>query len=78
MFVDWEKAIPKPPQDVLDGCQKVTMFGLRKPHEKKRWAVQHCKSFVYMDTGYWSGDDGVYTFYFGDEADKLMFLLKWK
>jgi hypothetical protein len=75
MFVDWEKAIPKPPKELLDKCHTVTLGG-SKPHLKRRWASTYCQSFVYMDTGTdWINPS--YIFYFMEEADKIMFALKY-
>jgi hypothetical protein len=48
----------------------------------KRWAREHCKSYVWaelVDTTDVSYDyDSVCAFYFGDEQDHLMFTLKYK
>jgi hypothetical protein len=75
MFVtDWEKAMPAPPKEVLDQCYKVHYKG-PKPHLKKRWALNHCDSYVWMDVDF-GLDDATYIFYFAKEADKLMFALK--
>lgn len=75
MFVDWEKAIPKPPKELLDQCHCVVIGGT-KPHLKRRWASVYCQSFVYMDFEMdWPNPK--YTFYFIDEADKIMFALKY-
>jgi hypothetical protein len=48
----------------------------------KKWARAHCQSFVWaelVDTSDVSYQyDSVSAFYFSQEADKLMFALKWK
>lgn len=81
MFVtDWEKSIPKPPKALLEKC--FTVYSTEsKPHIKKRWALKHCNSFVFMDVEWLvdgRGGTDTYIFYFGTEEDKLMFALKWK
>lgn len=73
-YIDTE-AIPKPSKEILEKCHTVVLTGSR-PHLKRKWAQKHCQSFVYMD---WSNDldDYRYIFYFYDEADKIMFALKY-
>jgi hypothetical protein len=72
---DWIDALPKPSKDKLALCHSVISKD-SKPHLKKRWALEHCDSFVYMDVD-WSGpDEPSYVFYFLEEKDKLMFAIK--
>jgi hypothetical protein len=48
----------------------------------KKWAREHCQSFIWaelVDTSDVSYNyDSVSAFYFTTEADKIMFALKWK
>lgn len=77
MFVvDIEKSLPKPPREILEKCYKVELKGT-KPYLKKRWALAHCDSYFYMDVDWTELEDPTYIFYFYNEADKLMFALKY-
>jgi hypothetical protein len=77
MFVmDWEKAVPKPPKELLDQCYTVKSKS-SKPHLKKRWAFEHCDSYVWMDVEFGGIEGDTYVFYFAKEADKIMFALKY-
>jgi hypothetical protein len=74
-YLDWEKSVPKPPKELLDQCHKVNYRG-PKPHLKKRWALAHCDSYVWMDVEFGGIDGDTYIFHFTKEADKIMFALK--
>ena len=77
MFVtDWEKSIPKPPKVLLEQCYTVRSTS-PKPHLKKRWALAHCDSYVWMDVEFGGIEGDTYVFYFSKEADKIMFALKY-
>ena len=72
-----------PPRDLLDQCYQVLLPDPPEPMWRmKRWAREHCKSYVWaelVDTTDVSYDyDSVCAFYFSDEQDKLMFTLKYK
>jgi hypothetical protein len=72
-----------PPRDLLDACFVVHLADPPVPMWKmKKWAREQCQSFVWaelVDTSDVSYNyDSVSAFYFGTEADKIMFALKWK
>jgi hypothetical protein len=77
-ITNWEG----PPKELLDKCFQVLIGDPVKPWELKRWAIKHCKSYIWMeevDTSDVSGQfDIVCSFYFLDDKDALMFRLKWK
>jgi hypothetical protein len=71
-----------PSQDLLDKCYQVLIPDHQEPLWKmKRWAKTYCQSFVWMElidtTDVSYRYDSVTAFYFGDEQDKLMFMLKY-
>jgi hypothetical protein len=71
-----------PPRNLLDACFVVHLSDPTIPMWKmKRWARDHCKSYVWselVDTSDVSyAYDSICAFYFGDEQDKLMFALKY-
>jgi len=81
MYVNNHKI--SPPRDLLDKCYQVLIPDHQEPLRKmKQWARQHCQSFVWMelidtsDVSYTY--DSVTAFYFGNEQDQLMFMLKYK
>jgi hypothetical protein len=72
-----------PPRTLLDQCYQVLLPDSEEPIWRiKKWALEHCQSFIWaelVDTS--DGDynyDSVSAFYFSKEADKIMFALKWK
>jgi hypothetical protein len=72
-----------PPRTLLDQCYQVLLPDSEEPIWRiKKWALEHCQSFIWaelVDTS--DGDynyDSVSAFYFSEEADKIMFALKWK
>jgi hypothetical protein len=72
-----------PPRTLLDQCYQVLLPDSEEPLWRiKKWALEHCQSFIWaelVDTS--DGDynyDSVAAFYFSEEADKIMFALKWK
>lgn len=72
-----------PPKELLARCHTVLIPDPKTPPFKmKKWALEHCQSYVWMDevdvydVSY--EFDAIYGFYFGTEADKIMFALKWK
>jgi hypothetical protein len=72
-----------PPRELLDQCHRVFLSDPEEPMWRmKKWAREHCQSFVWaelVDTSDVSYQyDSVSAFYFSQEADKLMFALKWK
>jgi hypothetical protein len=72
-----------PPRALLDQCYQVLLPDSEEPIWLiKKWARAHCQSFVWaelIDISDASYDyDSVSAFYFGKEADKIMFALKWK
>ena len=74
-----------PPQELLDKCIRVLITDekmLDPPHKMKRWALEHCQSFVWMEETDVSDNsirwDYIYAFYFYEEKDALMFQLKYK
>lgn len=86
---NWDGGPPKPSSKLLDQCVQILLTDEdieRKnktvPWRVRHWAIQNCKSFVYMeeqevsDVSYeW---DYIYAFYFGNEKDANWFELKWK
>jgi hypothetical protein len=74
-----------PPRELLDQCHQVLINDENTdgaPWKMKRWASQHCQSFVWMEeqdvsdvSPNW---DYIYAFYFYEEKDKILFALKWK
>ena len=74
-----------PPRELLDKCCQVLIDDeqlAEPPWKMKRWASQHCQSFVWMEeqdvsdvSPNW---DYIYAFYFYEEKDALMFQLKYK
>jgi hypothetical protein len=50
--------------------------GFESRYEPLAWALAHCPSYITNDA---VQKQGVYyyRFYFGDEGDRMMFLLKW-
>jgi hypothetical protein len=71
-----------PPQKVLDACFVTYLSDPIDPMWKmKRWTIEHCKSFVWaesVDTSDVSYEyDSTCAFYFGEESDKLLFVLKY-
>lgn len=83
---DYKKMVP--PQEILNKCYQIIISdndagGAGEPFWKiKKWALAHCKSFVWMDVSDVSDVslyyDELATYYFGDERDALMFKLKYK
>lgn len=85
----WQNDSLEPPEQLLNQCYIVLLTDddIEKNHHTtpwavKRWAIQNCKSFVWMqeqdvaDVSYqW---DYIYAFYFGEEKDANWFQLKWK
>ncbi len=72
-----------PSQDLLDKCYQVLIPDHQEPLWKmKRWAKTYCQSFVWMElidtTDVSYHYDSVTAFYFGDEKDQLMFMMKYK
>jgi len=72
-----------PPRTLLDQCHQVFLSDPIEPMWRmKKWARAHCQSFVWaelVDTSDVSYNyDSVSAFYFIEEADKIMFALKWK
>jgi len=72
-----------PPRALLEQCHQVILSDPTEPMWRmKKWARTHCQSFVWaelVDTSDVSYDyDSVSAFYFIEEADKIMFALKWK
>jgi hypothetical protein len=72
-----------PPRALLDQCHQVLLPDTEEPMWRiKKWAQTHCQSFVWSelvdtsDVGY--NYDSISAFYFSEEADKIMFALKWK
>ena len=72
-----------PPRTLLDQCYQVLLPDSEEPIWRiKKWALEHCQSFIWaelVDTS--DGDynyNSVSAFYFSEEADKIMFALKWK
>jgi hypothetical protein len=71
-----------PPAEVLDACfvaylpDPSTAFW-----RMKKWALNNCNSFIWaglVDTSDFDYKyDNVTAFYFGEEQDKLMFMLKY-
>lgn len=45
-------------------------------YEPLKWAKQHCPSYITNDAVQRDGDY-YYRFYFGQEQDRVMFLLRW-
>ena len=71
-----------PPRALLDQCYQVLLSNPEEPVWRiKKWARAHCQSFVWaelIDTSNVSYQyDNVSAFYFSEEADKIMFSLKW-
>jgi hypothetical protein len=72
-----------PPKEILDKCFQIQIrheSNIEPGWKMKKWASAHCESFVWMDLQYLAvkgilGD--TYTFYFANEADKIMFALKY-
>lgn len=83
---DYKKMVP--PQEILNKCYQIIISdndagGAGEPFWKiKKWALAHCKSFVWMDVSDVSDVslyyDELAVYYFGDERDALMFKLKYK
>lgn len=46
-------------------------------HTMLSWCKKHCKSYI-TNTGYIKDLEVYYEYYFSDEKDAVMFLLKWK
>jgi len=77
----------RPPERLLNKCCEVLLPDTKienhdvRPVDIKRWAIQNCKTFVWMheqdvtDVSY--QHDYIYGFYFGDEKDANWFRLKW-
>ena len=72
-----------PPRSLLDQCHQVLLPDTEESMWRiKKWAQTHCQSFVWSelvdtsDVGY--NYDSISAFYFSEEADKIMFALKWK
>ncbi len=75
----WNNDWMQPPQELLDKCYEILIPDPTTPTSTiKKWAIEHCQSFVYMEEVDASSYDIMYAFYFGSEADKIMFALKWK
>lgn len=73
----------EPPAELLAKCYQVLIPDHREPLWKmKRWARRHCQSFVWMElidtTDVSYSYDSVTAFYFSEERDQLMFMLKYK
>ena len=73
-----------PPQALLDLCVQVLVADDKlkaRPHELKRWCLENCRTFVFMDETDVSDVslqwDYVYAFYFGDQEDANWFGLRW-
>jgi hypothetical protein len=74
-----------PPQKLLDQCHQVLITDDKmseRPWEMKRWALQHCQSYVWFEeqdvsdvSTQW---DYIFVYYFIEEQDALMFQLKYK
>ena len=72
-----------PPQELLDQCHQVLLPDSEEPIWRiKKWARTHCQSFVWTElidvSDHSYIHDEIAAFYFIDEADKIMFALKWK
>lgn len=73
-----------PPRDVLDMCVQVLVADEKlkaRPVDIKRWCLENCKTFVWMDetdvsdvSPQW---DYIYAFYFGEQEDANWFSLRW-
>ena len=48
----------------------------KSAHNPLLWAKTHCPSYITNDAVQRDGDY-YYRFYFGDEGDRVMFLLRW-
>jgi hypothetical protein len=73
-----------PPKELLDQCVQVLIDDENidgAPWKMKRWATEHCQSFVWMEEQDVSDVsvrwDYIYAFYFYEEKDALMFRLKY-
>lgn len=81
MFYEFER--PPIPEEVLNQCYTVVLYdsNVEKPHEIRAWARQNCQSFICAESTDISDfsleHDYAVTFYFGKEADQLMFRLKY-
>jgi hypothetical protein len=81
MYVNTHKI--SPPPAVLAECYQVLIPDHQEPLWKmKRWAKTHCQSFVWVElidtTDVSYTYDSITAFYFGNEQDQLMFMLKYK
>ena len=54
----------------------VAFAGCENRYEPLEWAKRHCPSYITNDTVQQQGEY-YYRFYFGQERDRLMFLLRW-
>jgi hypothetical protein len=54
----------------------VAFAGCENRYEPLEWAKRHCASYITNDAVQKSGDY-YYRFYFGQEQDRMMFLLRW-
>ena len=54
----------------------VAFAGCENRYELLEWAKQHCPSYITNDAVQ-KGGEYHYRFYFGDEQDRVMFLLRW-
>lgn len=50
--------------------------GVESLYEPLEWAKRHCPSYITNDAVQKQGEYH-YRFYFGDERDRLMFVLRW-
>lgn len=81
MFYEFDR--PKIPKEVLDQCYSVVLYDddIVKPYQIRKWARQHCQSYLWMEeldiSDFSPTHDYSFTFYFTEEADQLMFRLKY-
>jgi hypothetical protein len=69
-----------PSQELLDQCHRVLINDeqmVEPPWKMKKWALQHCQSYVWMEEQDVSDVslrwDYIYAFYFYEEKDALCF-----
>lgn len=73
-----------PPQAVLAKCVQVLVVDDKlkaRPVDIKRWCLENCKTFVWMNEQDVSDVslqwDYIYCFYFGEQEDANWFSLRW-
>ena len=65
----------KPDADELKQCYKVLINQSQQIIEVRNWARTYCETFMWWESA--GGTDDYVEFYFANEADAVIFKLRW-